>query len=264
MGGLSYRADGLVPWRRVGTSRKRGTGTSCTRWTTESYGSPSRMPPSERAAHTAAAEVLAKGVPASLYGAELYEKLGIDAAGEPVPDLLIDALPHPAYDPKAYHLAPVAVTHPLRGGDTITAGGRTLTVLHLPGHTSVCNSLPTSPTSTCPWSTRATAAASAPTGWASWRRGACTEPRHMRSAGSAPHEPVQHPSQPACFVSLNGGGTTCPPRALGGTRAAAGRGRGGGAGDGVRRTPSSAVVARDRQRAREEIVDDVGRAVPAS
>ncbi|GAB3932381.1 hypothetical protein GCM10027614_01470 [Micromonospora vulcania] len=37
----------------------------------------------ERAAHPAEAGLLAAGVPASLYGAELYDKLGIDAAGSP-------------------------------------------------------------------------------------------------------------------------------------------------------------------------------------
>jgi len=35
----------------------------------------------DRAAHPAEAALLVAGVPASLYGAELYDKLGIDAAG---------------------------------------------------------------------------------------------------------------------------------------------------------------------------------------
>ncbi|MYT27593.1 MULTISPECIES: MBL fold metallo-hydrolase [unclassified Streptomyces] len=95
----------------------------------------------ERAAHEAAAEVLAKGMPASLYGAELHAKLGIEAAREAVPDLLIDALPHAAYDPRTYQLGPMTVTHPLRDGDTIDVGGRTLTVRHLPGHTPGCIAL---------------------------------------------------------------------------------------------------------------------------
>ncbi|MBX7547802.1 MBL fold metallo-hydrolase [Streptomyces sp. NPDC048665] len=95
----------------------------------------------ERAAHVAAAEVLAKGVPASLYGAELYEKLGLDTDGQAVPDLLIDALPYAAYDPRSYDPGPTTVTHLLRGGDTVDAGGRTLTVLHLPGHTPGCIAL---------------------------------------------------------------------------------------------------------------------------
>ncbi|MEU1398199.1 hypothetical protein ABZ403_19325 [Micromonospora zamorensis] len=30
---------------------------------------------------------------------ELYDKLGIDPAGEPVPELMLDALPSPGYDP---------------------------------------------------------------------------------------------------------------------------------------------------------------------
>ncbi|SHN44433.1 MBL fold metallo-hydrolase [Cryptosporangium aurantiacum] len=89
----------------------------------------------DRAAHPAEAELLAAGVPASLYGAELYDKLGVDAAGEPVPELLIDALPRPGYDPASYRVEPVALSRVLEDGDRIDLGGRVLTVLHLPGHT---------------------------------------------------------------------------------------------------------------------------------
>lgn len=89
----------------------------------------------DRAAHPAEADLLAAGVPASLYGAELYDKLGLDAAGEPVPELMIDALPGPGYDPAAYRVEPVALTRTLDDGDRIDLGGRVLTVLHLPGHT---------------------------------------------------------------------------------------------------------------------------------
>jgi glyoxylase-like metal-dependent hydrolase (beta-lactamase superfamily II) len=88
----------------------------------------------ERAAHPAEAEILAAGVPASLYGAELYEKLGINAAGEPVPDLLINRLPYPEYDPRTYRVEAVTLTRLLEDGDQIDLGGRALTVLHLPGH----------------------------------------------------------------------------------------------------------------------------------
>jgi len=90
----------------------------------------------DRAAHPAEADALAAGVPASLYGAELYDKLGIDAAGEPVPELMIDVLPGPGYDPAVYRIEPMTVTRTLNDGDRIDLGGRALTVLHLPGHTS--------------------------------------------------------------------------------------------------------------------------------
>jgi glyoxylase-like metal-dependent hydrolase (beta-lactamase superfamily II) len=89
----------------------------------------------ERAAHPAEAAVLARGVPASLRGPELYEKLGLDAAGEAIPELLIDALPHPDYDPATYRVGPIALTRQLDEGDRVDLGDRELTVLHLPGHT---------------------------------------------------------------------------------------------------------------------------------
>ncbi len=54
---------------------------------------------------------------------------------------MINKLPHPAYDPRGYHPGPLKVTHRLQGGDTIEVGGRTLTVLHLPGHTPGCIAL---------------------------------------------------------------------------------------------------------------------------
>ncbi|MEU4117790.1 MBL fold metallo-hydrolase [Kitasatospora sp. NPDC028055] len=95
----------------------------------------------ERAAHPAAAEALARGIPASLYGPELYDQLGIDAGGEPVPELLINALPHPGYDPRTYRVAPLAGVQPLQDGDVVDLGGRRLTVLHLPGHTPGCIAL---------------------------------------------------------------------------------------------------------------------------
>jgi glyoxylase-like metal-dependent hydrolase (beta-lactamase superfamily II) len=89
----------------------------------------------DRAAHFAEAELLATGVPASLYGAELYDKLGIDAAGEPVPELMIDVLPGPGYDPATYRIEPMTLNRVLADGDRVDLGGRALTVLHLPGHT---------------------------------------------------------------------------------------------------------------------------------
>jgi glyoxylase-like metal-dependent hydrolase (beta-lactamase superfamily II) len=88
----------------------------------------------ERAAHRSEVAILAEGVPASLYGEELYEKLGIDSAGAAAPDLLLETLPYPEYDPRKYRVEAVAVTHPLDDGDRVDLGGRTLTVLHLPGH----------------------------------------------------------------------------------------------------------------------------------
>ncbi|MFE9917742.1 MBL fold metallo-hydrolase [Micromonospora sp. NPDC005553] len=89
----------------------------------------------DRAAHPAEAGILAAGVPASLYGVELFDKLGIAGAGEDIPDLMIDVLPDPDYDPAAYRVAPMTLHRLLGDGDRIDLGGRVLTVLHFPGHT---------------------------------------------------------------------------------------------------------------------------------
>ncbi|PYC65374.1 hypothetical protein C7C45_28865 [Micromonospora arborensis] len=89
----------------------------------------------DRAAHPAEAGLLAAGVPASLYGAELYDKLGLDAAGETVPELMIDVLPDPGYDSAAYRVEPMTLNRMLDDGDRVDLGGQVLTVLHLPGHT---------------------------------------------------------------------------------------------------------------------------------
>ncbi|MGC4846450.1 MBL fold metallo-hydrolase [Micromonospora sp. DT15] len=66
---------------------------------------------------------------------ELFDKLGIDGAGGDIPDLMIDVLPDPDYDPAAYRVAPMTLHRLLDDGDRIDLGGRVLTVLHLPGHT---------------------------------------------------------------------------------------------------------------------------------
>lgn len=95
----------------------------------------------ERAGHPADAAVLAAGVPASLGGPELARLLGAGDMGADFPGVMIDALPEPGYDPATYRVAPVTLTRPVEDGDRIELGGRTLTVLHLPGHTPGCLAL---------------------------------------------------------------------------------------------------------------------------
>ncbi len=51
------------------------------------------------------------------------------------PPLLVDAVPYPGFDPAAFRIVPAAPTHLVRGGDVIDLGGRTLSVIDLPGHT---------------------------------------------------------------------------------------------------------------------------------
>lgn len=73
--------------------------------------------------------------PASLDGPELAERIGTEDVGASFPDLLLDALPDPGYDPGGYGIGPVTLSRTLSGDERIDLGGRVLTVLHLPGHT---------------------------------------------------------------------------------------------------------------------------------
>ena len=56
-------------------------------------------------------------------------------SGLVLPRYLIDALPCPGFDPETYRLVPTAPTHLVQDGDTLELGGRTLSVVDLPGHT---------------------------------------------------------------------------------------------------------------------------------
>jgi len=49
--------------------------------------------------------------------------------------LLVDAVPCRGFDPETFRIVPAAPTHFVQGGDEIDLGGRTLSVVDLPGHT---------------------------------------------------------------------------------------------------------------------------------
>jgi glyoxylase-like metal-dependent hydrolase (beta-lactamase superfamily II) len=53
-----------------------------------------------------------------------------------LPPWLIDGLPAADYDPASFEMRPAKVTREIDEGDRIELGDLTLTVLHLPGHTS--------------------------------------------------------------------------------------------------------------------------------
>lgn len=57
------------------------------------------------------------------------------ASGYELADVLIDALPHPGYEPAAYRVAGADPTRLVEEGDIIDLGDRSMRVLHLPGHT---------------------------------------------------------------------------------------------------------------------------------
>ncbi len=72
----------------------------------------------------------------TLSGSRLLQILGTEAIGEDGPaEVMLTAVPHEGYDIGGYELRPVRPTRRLRDGDRIDLGERTLTVLHLPGHT---------------------------------------------------------------------------------------------------------------------------------
>lgn len=85
--------------------------------------------------HAAEAAQVRRPEPVSLAGPRLLEILGLDAGEEPVPDLLLTAVPDADYDPGAYALEGVPGVTALGDGDVVDLGDRQLRVLHLPGHT---------------------------------------------------------------------------------------------------------------------------------
>jgi glyoxylase-like metal-dependent hydrolase (beta-lactamase superfamily II) len=73
--------------------------------------------------------------PTNLVGRQVLASLELSAGDEEIPELLVNAVPTPAYDPRAYRVRAAPVERTLRDGDRVDLGDRELTVLHLPGHT---------------------------------------------------------------------------------------------------------------------------------
>jgi glyoxylase-like metal-dependent hydrolase (beta-lactamase superfamily II) len=63
------------------------------------------------------------------------ERDEIVASGFVLPDVLVDAIPSPDFDPGTYRVRYAAPTQTVTGGDSIDLGDRTLSVVDLPGHT---------------------------------------------------------------------------------------------------------------------------------
>ena len=55
--------------------------------------------------------------------------------GQPMGEVLLDAYPHPDYDPRAYKVQAAPPSKLVDEGDVIDLGDRVFEVLHLPGHT---------------------------------------------------------------------------------------------------------------------------------
>jgi glyoxylase-like metal-dependent hydrolase (beta-lactamase superfamily II) len=97
----------------------------------------------ERAAHPDDGEVIEAAADyvtlhAATYPAALLDEF--EAAGEPVPDLLISAIPAAGFDLAGFRTPPVGITRWLTDGDVIDLGDRSFSVLHTPGHSpgSIC------------------------------------------------------------------------------------------------------------------------------
>lgn len=67
----------------------------------------------------------------TLLGRQLAATFRLD---QPLPQVLLTALPHRGYDPASYRLRPARVSAWVREGDIVDLGDRAFTVLHLPGH----------------------------------------------------------------------------------------------------------------------------------
>ena len=97
----------------------------------------------DRAAHRADGEVIEQAgdyvtLTASTYPAALLDEFA--AAGEPVPGLLIDALPYDGFDLMSFRTPAATITRWLADGDIVSLGDRSFEVLHAPGHSpgSIC------------------------------------------------------------------------------------------------------------------------------
>ena len=93
---------------------------------------------SDRAAHGDDGEVIEQAadyvtLTAGTYPAALLDEFEAGSA-EPVPELLIDALPYDGFDLMSFRTPPAAITRWLADGDVLDLGGRSFEVLHAPGH----------------------------------------------------------------------------------------------------------------------------------
>ncbi|RED44210.1 MBL fold metallo-hydrolase [Aestuariispira insulae] len=86
-----------------------------------------------RIVHAAEAPQLRQPPEATLRGDILRDWLGEDC-GYDIPDDLIHSLPHDAYCPDHYCVAPAEPTRIVEEGDVIDLGNRQFEILHLPGH----------------------------------------------------------------------------------------------------------------------------------
>jgi glyoxylase-like metal-dependent hydrolase (beta-lactamase superfamily II) len=75
---------------------------------------------------------------AATYPAALLDEFS--DAGEPVPELLVSAVPYDGFDLTAFRTPPASITRRLADGDVIDLGDRSFEVLHTPGHSpgSIC------------------------------------------------------------------------------------------------------------------------------
>jgi glyoxylase-like metal-dependent hydrolase (beta-lactamase superfamily II) len=91
----------------------------------------------ERVAHPAEESQISMGssqavLLADSWGADL--RAFAAEGGWPLPDVLVDAVPHAGFEPGDYSIRPAPVTRLVDEGDTVELGDRSFVVLHLPGH----------------------------------------------------------------------------------------------------------------------------------
>lgn len=131
--------NGIVPARRVIAALQEDPGRPLVAVATHSHGDHAGglYEFGDRIIHANEVEGLAKLGDRAILLAETWPQALRDeaaAAGYPLPDVLLEALPSPEFDARDFAPTPCEPTRTVREGDRVDLGDRCFEILELPGH----------------------------------------------------------------------------------------------------------------------------------